>query len=200
MLNCCEERRHTPVGSAEECAHGGGQVGHPGGNARPDGAQNARRDGPARVRPRGASRQISDGVLQPNQGTIYASLVRLQQRGWISGAWGVSEHNRRAKFYALTPAGGPPMPEMYDAVVNTNPLILVLRTSGSPADRSGTRDVGGANAARRVLAGSLHVIKANDPAVHRRDNRRKFVETQQMPRTPAFWAGGSGDRLSSVSC
>lgn len=53
----------------------------------------------------GRLEQISDGVLQPNQGTIYASLVRLQQRGWISGAWGVSEHNRRAKFYALTPAG-----------------------------------------------------------------------------------------------
>ena len=40
-----------------------------------------------------------------NQGTIYASLVRLQQRRWISAAWGVSETNRRAKFYSITKAG-----------------------------------------------------------------------------------------------
>jgi transcriptional regulator len=49
--------------------------------------------------------QISDDVLQLNQGTIYASLLRLQQRRWISASWGVSEHNRRAKFYAITRAG-----------------------------------------------------------------------------------------------
>ena len=40
-----------------------------------------------------------------NQGTIYASLVRLQQRGWIESEWGVSDNNRRAKFYAITSAG-----------------------------------------------------------------------------------------------
>jgi len=40
-----------------------------------------------------------------NQGTIYASLVRLQQRGWISAAWGVSDNNRKAKFYSITKAG-----------------------------------------------------------------------------------------------
>ena len=49
--------------------------------------------------------QVSDDVLQLNQGTIYASLLRLQQRRWISASWGVSEHNRRAKFYAITRAG-----------------------------------------------------------------------------------------------
>ena len=49
--------------------------------------------------------QLSQEVLQLNQGTIYASLVRLQQRGWISAAWGVSENNRRAKFYSITRAG-----------------------------------------------------------------------------------------------
>src|SRR5207249_9159858 len=49
--------------------------------------------------------QISDDLLQLNQGTIYASLLRLQQRRWISAAWGVSENNRRAKFYAITRAG-----------------------------------------------------------------------------------------------
>jgi len=49
--------------------------------------------------------QVSDQVLQLNQGTIYASLVRLQQQGWISADWGASENNRRAKFYSLTRSG-----------------------------------------------------------------------------------------------
>ncbi len=49
--------------------------------------------------------QMSDDALQLNQGTIYASLVRLQQRRWISATWGTSDHNRKAKFYAITRAG-----------------------------------------------------------------------------------------------
>ena len=49
--------------------------------------------------------QISEDVLQLNQGTIYASLLRLQQRRWISASWGTSDNNRRAKFYAITRAG-----------------------------------------------------------------------------------------------
>jgi PadR family transcriptional regulator PadR len=49
--------------------------------------------------------QLSENVLQLNQGTIYASLVRLQQKGWISAGWGTSENNRKAKFYAITRPG-----------------------------------------------------------------------------------------------
>ena len=49
--------------------------------------------------------QISEETLLINQGTIYASLVRLTQRGWIHGTWGASENNRRAKFYSLTASG-----------------------------------------------------------------------------------------------
>jgi PadR family transcriptional regulator PadR len=49
--------------------------------------------------------QVSDDVLQLNQGTIYASLLRLQQRRWIAASWGTSENNRRAKFYEITKAG-----------------------------------------------------------------------------------------------
>ena len=49
--------------------------------------------------------QISEDVLQLNQGTIYASLLRLQQRRWISATWGTSENNRKAKFYAITRSG-----------------------------------------------------------------------------------------------
>jgi PadR family transcriptional regulator, regulatory protein PadR len=49
--------------------------------------------------------QVSGDEVLLNQGTIYASLVRLQQRGWISAEWGTSENNRRAKFYAITRRG-----------------------------------------------------------------------------------------------
>jgi transcriptional regulator len=49
--------------------------------------------------------QISDDVLQVNQGSLYPALLRLQQNGWISAAWGASEKNRRAKYYSLTRAG-----------------------------------------------------------------------------------------------
>ncbi len=49
--------------------------------------------------------QISEDVLQLNQGTIYAALARLLQRGWIAAAWGASENNRKARFYSITKAG-----------------------------------------------------------------------------------------------
>ncbi|MGA7312997.1 MAG: PadR family transcriptional regulator [Silvibacterium sp.] len=49
--------------------------------------------------------QVSGDAVLLNQGTIYASLVRLQQRGWISAAWGTSENNRKAKFYEITKLG-----------------------------------------------------------------------------------------------
>ena len=49
--------------------------------------------------------QISEEALQINQGTIYASLVRLMQKGWISGAWGTSDNNRKARFYSITRVG-----------------------------------------------------------------------------------------------
>jgi PadR family transcriptional regulator, regulatory protein PadR len=49
--------------------------------------------------------QISGNQVLLNQGTIYASLVRLEQRGWISSAWGTSGNNRKAKFYSLTRTG-----------------------------------------------------------------------------------------------
>ena len=49
--------------------------------------------------------QLSGNEILLNQGTIYASLVRLQHRGWIGARWGVSESNRKAKFYSITRAG-----------------------------------------------------------------------------------------------
>ena len=49
--------------------------------------------------------QISQNLLEMNQGTLYPALLRLQQRGWIASKWGASDNHRRAKFYSLTKAG-----------------------------------------------------------------------------------------------
>jgi len=49
--------------------------------------------------------QISEQVLKLNEGTVYTSLLRLQQQGWIESDWGVSENNRKAKFYSITKRG-----------------------------------------------------------------------------------------------
>jgi len=49
--------------------------------------------------------QVSGNQVLLNQGTIYASLVRLEQRGWIDASWGLSGNNRKAKFYAITKTG-----------------------------------------------------------------------------------------------
>jgi PadR family transcriptional regulator PadR len=50
--------------------------------------------------------QVSHDVLTLNEGTVYTSLLRLQQQGWIAAEWGVSENNRKAKFYSITARGG----------------------------------------------------------------------------------------------
>ncbi len=50
--------------------------------------------------------QVSEDALALNQGTLYPALVRLEQRGWIRSAWGVSGTGRRVRFYTLTKAGG----------------------------------------------------------------------------------------------
>lgn len=49
--------------------------------------------------------QLSEDVLRLNEGTVYTSLLRLQQQGWIASEWGVSENNRRARFYSITRRG-----------------------------------------------------------------------------------------------
>ena len=49
--------------------------------------------------------QVSEDLLKLNQGTLYPALLRLEQKGWISSKWGVSENNRKAKFYSLTRSG-----------------------------------------------------------------------------------------------
>jgi transcriptional regulator len=49
--------------------------------------------------------QVSEDFLKLNQGTLYPALLRLEQRGWISSKWGVSDNNRKAKYYSLTRSG-----------------------------------------------------------------------------------------------
>jgi PadR family transcriptional regulator PadR len=49
--------------------------------------------------------QVAEGALALNQGTVYPALLRLEQKGWIAGEWGVSENNRRARFYSITRSG-----------------------------------------------------------------------------------------------
>ena len=49
--------------------------------------------------------QVSEDLLKLNQGTLYPALLRLEQKGWISSKWGISENNRKAKFYSITRSG-----------------------------------------------------------------------------------------------
>ena len=74
-----------------------------------------------------------DGVLL-NQGTIYASLVRLQQRGWIDAEWGVSDSNRKAKFYAITKAGKRQMKEdrvQWERLASAMGRVLAVSKKGA---------------------------------------------------------------------
>jgi len=49
--------------------------------------------------------QVSDDALQLTQGTVYPALLRLEQRGWIAAEWGISDQNRKARFYSITKTG-----------------------------------------------------------------------------------------------
>ncbi|HSE46199.1 MAG TPA: PadR family transcriptional regulator [Gemmatimonadales bacterium] len=49
--------------------------------------------------------QVTDDVLQIEEGSLYPALHRMEQRGWIESEWGLSDNNRRAKYYRLTPLG-----------------------------------------------------------------------------------------------
>jgi PadR family transcriptional regulator PadR len=73
--------------------------------------------------------QTSGHALLLNQGTIYASLVRLQQRKWISAEWGTSENNRRAKFYALTRRGRKALAEQASAWERLSEVIARVMTA-----------------------------------------------------------------------
>lgn len=78
--------------------------------------------------------QVSGNQVLLNQGTIYASLVRLQQRGWIDGEWGASENNRKAKFYSITRLGRKQLAE--DAAHWQRLADVMSRVLGMTPERS----------------------------------------------------------------
>jgi PadR family transcriptional regulator, regulatory protein PadR len=77
--------------------------------------------------------QVSADTLSMNQGTLYPALLRLQQRAWIKGEWGVTETGRRAKFYSLTRAGRKQIDEQ---TANWERIAATMARFLTPADAS----------------------------------------------------------------
>ena len=74
--------------------------------------------------------QVSDKLLQLNQGTLYPALLRIEQRGWIASKWGVSENNRKAKYYSLTQRGRKQLEQEVESWDRMSAVInRVLRTT-----------------------------------------------------------------------
>jgi transcriptional regulator len=77
--------------------------------------------------------QVSANEILLNQGTIYASLVRLQQRGWIAARWGTSDNNRKAKFYSITKAGRKQLARdaaYWERLANVMGRVLAMESNG----------------------------------------------------------------------
>jgi PadR family transcriptional regulator PadR len=74
--------------------------------------------------------QVSEELLQLNQGTLYPALLRLEQRGWIASKWGLSENNRKAKYYSLTRVGRKQLREEVESWERMSAMInRLLKTS-----------------------------------------------------------------------
>jgi PadR family transcriptional regulator PadR len=74
--------------------------------------------------------QVADGALRLNQGTLYPALVRLEQKGWIKGAWKTTENNREAKYYTVTKAGSRALAEEAAWWQRSASLVNRLLTDG----------------------------------------------------------------------
>ena len=77
--------------------------------------------------------QLSEDVLKLNEGTVYTSLLRLQQKRWISSEWGVSENNRRARYYSITKRGMKQLAietEDWERIAGVIGRVLALETKG----------------------------------------------------------------------
>ena len=77
--------------------------------------------------------QISDGVLDLNEGTVYTALLRLQQQGWIASKWGTSDNNRRARFYSITKQGARQLDretESWERMAGVMQRVLKLEKQG----------------------------------------------------------------------
>lgn len=74
--------------------------------------------------------QVSEDMLRINQGTLYPALLRLEQRGWVTSKWGISENNRKAKYYSLTRAGRKQLAEEAEGWGRMSAMInRVLKTT-----------------------------------------------------------------------
>ena len=79
--------------------------------------------------------QVSRDVLRLNEGTVYTSLLRLQQEGWITAEWGTSENNRKAKFYSITARGRTQLEaetESWQRISSVIRRVLRLQPQGEP--------------------------------------------------------------------
>jgi transcriptional regulator len=79
--------------------------------------------------------QISEGILDLNQGTLYPALVRLEQRRWIRSRWGTSDNNRKAKFYELTARGKRQLAEETESWSHTVSLMDRFLRTPAPDNR-----------------------------------------------------------------
>jgi PadR family transcriptional regulator PadR len=77
--------------------------------------------------------QMSDNVLELNQGTLYPALLRMEQMGWVSTKWGESENNRRAKFYTITSAG---RKQLASEAANWERMAAILARFVNPGEAS----------------------------------------------------------------
>ena len=79
--------------------------------------------------------QISEGILDLNQGTLYPALLRLEQRRWIRSRWGTSENNRKAKFYELTARGRRQIAQETESWTHTVSLMGRFLRAAAPDER-----------------------------------------------------------------
>jgi transcriptional regulator len=79
--------------------------------------------------------QISEGILDLNQGTLYPALLRLEQRRWIRSRWGTSDNNRRAKFYELTARGRRQVTQETESWTHTVSLMDRFLRAPAPEER-----------------------------------------------------------------
>jgi PadR family transcriptional regulator, regulatory protein PadR len=77
--------------------------------------------------------QVSEDILKLNEGTVYTALMRLQHQGWVAASWGVSENNRKAKFYAITAAGRRQLAREVESWDRLAGVIARLRTATDPS-------------------------------------------------------------------
>ena len=118
--------------------------------------------------------QASGNALLLNQGTIYAALVRLQQRGWIAAEWGTSDANRKAKFYSLTKRG------LRALEAETTSWTRLSRRDVAHPGRVAGADVMALDELRRALARGMGA--GHRPHARRRVSTTSWRRTWRWPK------------------